>query len=88
MVDDSAKIHDDSENYQCSARDDGVRRRTGGGVSLGCAELAEEEAEAADSEADTHETEAGANPSEKGALGGEVDAGVALGGHGDDASSS
>lgn len=56
----------------------------GGGedVRFGGAQLAEEEAEAGYGEAYAHQAEAGADPGEEGSLGGEVDTGVLLRGHG------
>ena len=80
MVDYGDDVDEDSERYEGYSGDDGVGGGGWGLLVLGGGELAEEEAEAADGEAYAHEAEAGADPGEEGALGGEVDAGILLGG--------
>ena len=79
---DGAEIDDDSEGYEGDAGPEGEARGVGREAGLGRGDLAEEEAEAAYGKADAHEAEAGADPGEEGSFGGEVDAGVLLGGLG------
>ena len=80
VAEDGTEGDDDAESDEDYSRPERRARGVGGMLGLGGAELAEEETEAADGESYAHEAETGANPGQEGSLGGEVDAGVLLGG--------